>query len=140
MTIQRLQALHRLHLGVQGRDASREVSIFHGSLPAADSRALAAQLLGRLTTPSRAAIRAEIQLKIQEALNAMDPIDCEILALRHFEELNNSETAEVLGIHKAAASNRYVRALRRLRELRLPALDDSGIVPPTKGRLRPREK
>ena len=111
LTIQRLQALHRLHLGVQGRDASREVSIFHGSLPAADSGAtLAAQLLGRLTTPSRAAIRAEIQLKIQEALDAMDPIDCEILALRHFEELNNSETAEVLGIHKAAASNRYVRA------------------------------
>ncbi len=141
LTIQRLQTLHRLHLGVQSRDASREVSIFNGSLPAADSRALAAQLLGRLTTPSRAAIRAEIQIKIQEALNAMDPIDCEILALRHFEELTNGETAAVLGIHKGAASNRYVRALRRLREIRSPTLgtlDDSGTIPPTKGRLRPR--
>jgi RNA polymerase sigma-70 factor, ECF subfamily len=141
LTIQRLQTLHRLHLGVQGRDASREVAIFNGSLPAADSRSLAAQLLGRLTTPSRAAIRAEIQIKIQEALNAMDPVDREILALRHFEELNNGETAAVLGIHKAAASNRYVRALRRLREIRSPALgmlDDSGMIPPTKGRLRPR--
>jgi RNA polymerase sigma-70 factor (ECF subfamily) len=141
LTIQRLQTLHRLHLGVQGRDASREVSILNGSLPAADSRSLAAQLLGRLTTPSRAAIRAEIQTKIQEALNAMDPVDREILALRHFEELNNGETAAVLGIQKAAASNRYVRALRRLREIRLPALgmlDDSGMIPPTKGRLRPR--
>jgi RNA polymerase sigma-70 factor (ECF subfamily) len=132
LTIQRLQMLHRLHLGVKSRDASREISLFDGSLPAADSRSLAAQLLGRLTTPSRAAIRAEIQMRIQEALNAMDPIDREILALRHFEELNNTETAAVLGIHKAAASNRYVRALRRLKEIRSPALgmlDDSEVRP-----------
>jgi RNA polymerase sigma-70 factor (ECF subfamily) len=133
LTMQRLVALHRLHLGVQGRDAGREVSLFHGSLPAADSRSLAAQLLGRLTTPSRAAIRAETQIRIQEALDAMDPIDREILALRHFEELNNGEAAAVLGIHKAAASNRYVRALRRLKQIRSPALgmsDDSGRIPP----------
>ncbi len=133
LTMQRLQALHRLHLGAKGREASREVSIFNGPLPAADSRSLAAQLLGRLTTPSRAAIRAEIQIKIQDALNAMDPTDREILALRHFEELTNSETAAVLGIHKSAASNRYVRALRRLKEIRSPALgmlDDSGMSPP----------
>jgi RNA polymerase sigma-70 factor (ECF subfamily) len=135
LTIQRLQTLHRLHLGVKSRDASREISLFDGSLPAADSRSLAAQLLGRLTTPSRAAIRAEIQIRIQDALNAMDPIDREILALRHFEELNNGETAAVLGIHKAAASNRYVRALRRLKEIRSPALgmlDDSEMTPPRK--------
>jgi RNA polymerase sigma-70 factor (ECF subfamily) len=53
----------------------------------------------------------------------MDPIDREVLALRHFEELNNNETAAVLGLHKAAASQRYVRALRRLKEILLPALD-----------------
>ncbi len=141
LTIQRLQSLHRLHLGVQSRDASREVSLFDGSLPAADSRSLAAQLLGRLTTPSRAAVRAEIQIKIQEALDAMHPIDREILALRHFEELNNGETAAVLGIHKAAASSRYVRALRRLREIRSPMLgmlDDSGPIPPANNRSGPR--
>jgi RNA polymerase sigma-70 factor, ECF subfamily len=135
LTIQRLQALHRLHLGVRSREAGREVSLFDGSLPAADSRSLAAQLLGRLTTPSRAAIRAEIQVRIQDALNAMDPVDREILALRHFEELTNGETAAVLGIHKAAASNRYVRALRRLKEIRSPALgmlDDSGMNPGSK--------
>jgi RNA polymerase sigma-70 factor (ECF subfamily) len=129
LTVQRLQTLHRLHLEVKCRDAGREVSLFNGSLPAADSRSLAAHLLGRMTTPSRAAIRAEIQIKIQDALNAMEPIDREILALRHFEELNNNETAAVLGIHKAAASNRYVRALRRLKDILAPALglrDDSG--------------
>ena len=67
-------------------------------------------LLGRLTSPSRAAIRAETQLRIQEALNGMDPIDREVLALRHFEQLTNAETAQVLGLSKAAASNRYIRA------------------------------
>jgi RNA polymerase sigma-70 factor, ECF subfamily len=133
LTAQRLVTLHRVHLGVKGRDAGREVSLHSGPLPSADSRSLAAQLLGRLTTPSRAAIRAEIQIKIQDALNAMDPIDREILALRHFEELNNNETAAVLGLHKAAASNRYVRALRRLKEILAPALglgDDSGASRP----------
>jgi RNA polymerase sigma-70 factor, ECF subfamily len=130
LTIQRLKTLQRLHLGVKSRDAGREVSLYDGSLPAADSRSLAAQLLGRLTTPSRAAIRAEIQIQIQDALNALDPIDREVLALRHLEELNNNETASVLGIHKAAASNRYVRALRRLRDVLSAApslLDGSGV-------------
>jgi RNA polymerase sigma-70 factor (ECF subfamily) len=126
LAAQRLMTLHRVHLGVKGRDAGREVSLHSGPLPAADSRSLAAQLLGRLTTPSRAAIRAEVQIKIQDALNAMDPIDREILALRHFEELNNGETAAVLGIHKAAASNRYVRALRRLKEILAPMLGPGG--------------
>jgi RNA polymerase sigma-70 factor (ECF subfamily) len=133
LTAQRLVTLHRIHLGVKARDAGREVSLHSGPLPSADSRSLAAQLLGRLTTPSRAAIRAEIQIKIQDALNAMDPIDREILALRHFEELSNSETAAVLGLHKAAASNRYVRALRRLKEILAPALglgEDSGASRP----------
>jgi len=133
LTAQRLITLHRIHLGVKGRDAGREVSLHSGPLPSADSRSLAAQLLGRLTTPSRAAMRAEVQIRIQDALNSMDPIDREILALRHFEELNNSETAAVLGLHKAAASNRYVRALRRLKEILAPTLglaDDSEAARP----------
>jgi RNA polymerase sigma-70 factor (ECF subfamily) len=61
-------------------------------------------------------MRAEIQVKLQETLNLMDPIDREILVLRHFEELTNNEAAEVLGIKKAAASNRYIRALKRLKD------------------------
>jgi RNA polymerase sigma-70 factor (ECF subfamily) len=69
-------------------------------------------------------VRAEIQIKIQEALNAMDPIDREILALRHFDELSNTEAAAVLGLHKAAASNRFVRAMRRLKEILAPTLLD----------------
>ncbi len=122
LTVQRLVTLHRVHLGVRGRDAAREVSLQSGPLPSADSRSLAAQLLGRLTSPSRAVMRAEIQIKIQDALSAMDPIDCEMIALRHFEELSNGEIAAVLGLQKAAASKRYVRALRRLKEILAPTL------------------
>jgi RNA polymerase sigma-70 factor (ECF subfamily) len=93
-----------------------EVSLRQGALPQATSVSLAAMLLGRLTSPTRAALRAELQLRVQEVLNAMDPIDREILTLRHFEELNNTETAQVLEISKTAASNRYVRALKRLKD------------------------
>jgi RNA polymerase sigma-70 factor (ECF subfamily) len=58
-----------------------------------------------------------MQLRLQEALNTMDPLDREVLVLRHFEELSNNEAAEVLGIQKSAASNRYIRALKRLKEI-----------------------
>jgi len=114
---QRLTDVHRHHLGAQMRDAGMEVSLHRGPFPQADSISLAAQLLGKMTSASKAAIRAEHKLIVQEALNGMDPIDREVLALRHFEQLSNDETALVLGLSKAAASNRYIRALRRLKEI-----------------------
>jgi RNA polymerase sigma-70 factor (ECF subfamily) len=117
LTGQRLLALHRRHLGAQIREAGREVSILAGALPQADSMSLANLLLGRLTTPSLTAMRAELQVRLQDVLNAMDPIDREVLVLRHFEELSNGETAAILGLQKAAASNRYVRALKRLTDI-----------------------
>lgn len=117
LTGRKLHALHRHHLGTKIRDAGREVSLHRGALPQASSVSLAAQLLGRLTTPSQAAVRAELQLRIQEALNSMDLIDREVLALRHFEQLSNAETAQVLGLSETAASNRFVRALKRLKKI-----------------------
>lgn len=113
----RLKELHRHHLGTRQRDARLDVSIFPGPLPQADSAALAAQLLGRLTSPSHAALRAEKVLKLQQALLAMEPIDREILALRHFEDLSRAESAAELGIEEGAAGKRYLRALQRLRRL-----------------------
>jgi RNA polymerase sigma-70 factor (ECF subfamily) len=83
-------------------------------LPQASSASLAAQLLGRFTSASQAAARAEQRLRLKQALNTMDAIDREIIALRHFEEMSNGEAAHVLGLSKAAASKRYVRALTRL--------------------------
>jgi RNA polymerase sigma-70 factor (ECF subfamily) len=117
VTGQKLIAVHRQHLGTQMRDADQEVSLYRGALPQANSASLAAQLLGRMTSASQAAIRAETQIRVQEALNSMDPMDREVLALRHFEMLNNEETAQVLGIKKSAASNRYIRALKRLKDI-----------------------
>lgn len=114
---QRLQILHRHHFKAQARDARREVSLYYGHLPAAGSTALSRQLLGRLTSPSEAALRAERKVRLEDALNRMDAIDREILLLRHFEELGNQEAASVLEISPTAASNRYVRALKRLKEI-----------------------
>src|SRR5262249_44670663 len=88
-----------------------------GGLPRADSASLAAQLLGTLTTPSQAAIKAETRLLVQEALNGMDPVDREVLALKHFEQLSTAEIAEVLGLSKAGAGSRYLRAIKRLRAI-----------------------
>jgi RNA polymerase sigma-70 factor (ECF subfamily) len=117
LTALKLAEVHRRHLGTQLRDADREVTLHRGSLPMADSVSLAAQLLGTLTTPSQAVIKAETRLLVQEALNSMDPIDREVLALKHFEQLSNSEIAEVLGLSKAGAGSRYLRAIKRLREI-----------------------
>jgi RNA polymerase sigma-70 factor (ECF subfamily) len=114
---ERLLRIHRQHLGAAMRDAGREVSLYRGALPQASSVSLAAQLLGRFTTASQAVARAEVQLQLQQALNQMDPIDREVIALRHFEELSNTETAEVLGISPQAASNRHIRAMARLQAI-----------------------
>ena len=112
---QRLIDLHRQHLGAHMRDAALEVSLYRGALPQASSASLAQQLLTGLTSPTQAAVRAELQIHLQEALNDLDPLDREVVVLRHFEELNNIETAQVLGIEPPAASKRYIRAIRRLK-------------------------
>jgi RNA polymerase sigma-70 factor (ECF subfamily) len=114
---ERLTRLHRRHLGTKMRDAGREVSLYREPLPAASSMALAAQLLGKHTSPTQAAVRAERMLRLQDALNTLDPIDREVLALRHFEELTRAEAAKVLGIEESAAAKRYVRALKRLKDI-----------------------
>jgi RNA polymerase sigma-70 factor (ECF subfamily) len=112
-----LQLFHRQHLGVLGRDAGREVQLLDRPWPDATSAALAARLLGRDTRPSVAVIRAERQRRLQESLNAMDPLDREVLVLRHFEELTNAEVARELRLQESAASKRYIRALHRLKEI-----------------------
>lgn len=125
---QRLIDVHRLHLGAQMRDAGQEVSLGVGGQFAATSLCLVARLAGEDTSPSRAAIRGEVAAQIEAILNSMEPIDREVLALRHFEELSNQEVAEILGIDKGAASKRYIRALDRLKDVleRLPGILGDG--------------
>jgi RNA polymerase sigma-70 factor (ECF subfamily) len=114
---QKLVDIHRFHLGTKMRDAGQEVSLHRGALPQVTSLSLAEHLLGKLTTASHAAMRVELKLRVQEALNSMDPHDHEVLILRHFEELSNAEAAQILGIKPSAAVNRYVRALKRLKDV-----------------------
>jgi RNA polymerase sigma-70 factor, ECF subfamily len=131
VTGERLLRVHRHHLGAALRDAGREISLHQGGVPRASSASLAAQLLGRITTASQAVARVELQLLLQEALNGMEPIDREVIALRHFEEMSNDDVAAVLGLSKAAASKRYVRAMVRLKGIvdSRPSLAD-----PSRGR------
>lgn len=114
---QTLIDIHRRHLGAQKRDARRDVPIYGGWDPESTSFSLSSLLLGHLTSPSHAALRAELSEQLDAALGAMRDIDREVLALRHFEELSNRETAQVLDITEQAASVRYVRALARLKDV-----------------------
>ncbi len=114
ITWQTLLNIHRRHLG-QKRNAGQDISLHGAERGQSASCELVQQLAGSLTSPSQAAIRNERMTLLRQAIGSMDPMDREILALRHFEQLSNIEVAEILGIKKTAASNRYVRALKRLR-------------------------
>lgn len=117
LAVQRMQIVHRTHLGAQMRDVSREVALPQAGAPPASAESMAGQLVSQMTSPSQAAIRHELQERLRRALEAMDALDREVLALRHFEELSNDEVAQVLKISKDAASKRHMRALRRLKDL-----------------------
>jgi RNA polymerase sigma-70 factor (ECF subfamily) len=109
LTTQQLALVHRVHLRVKARSVLKE-------MPApAQSGILAERLLAAQTSPSQATIRAELKARLHQTLEQMDEADREVLALRHFEQLTNAETAAVLGIRESAASHRYARALLRLK-------------------------
>lgn len=113
----KLRELHRHHLGTQMRDPRREISLAVGAADDNTTTAIAAQLLDSFTQASEEAVRDELRARLVDALNSMDTLDREVLALRHFEQLSPTETANVLGIKEKAAAMRYVRALRRLKDL-----------------------
>ena len=117
ITWQTLLTAHRSHLGAQKRDARQEVRLHGGGYSQGTSVSLASRLVGDATSPSQGVIRDERADKLRTALDSMDSIDREVLALRHFEQLSNKEVSEILDLSKTAASNRYVRALERLKEI-----------------------
>lgn len=128
IVMQTLTDVHRHHLGAQMRSAGREVKLHGWNNPQTTSASLAALLVGQYTTPSQVAQRAELADRIEQAITTMEPLDQEVLVLRHFEELTNSEVAEVLGIQQKAASIRYVRAIKRLKGVLadLPGFSEGG--------------
>ena len=114
---QQLIDLHRQHLQAEMRDARKEVALHPARTSPHTSLAIAAQLVGKMTNVSEVVLRAERIERLEAVLNEMDEIDREVIALRHFEELSNFETANVLQIETSAASKRYLRAMTRLAKL-----------------------
>ncbi|MEY2724343.1 MAG: hypothetical protein RLZZ458_210 [Planctomycetota bacterium] len=116
LVLQTLTDVHRREF-CQRRDAGREIHFAGLAETGNTSLSIARFLIDQLTSPSQQLARAEEMQQLQEALNSMHEIDREVLALRHFEQLNNLQTAEILGLSPTAASNRYVRAAARLTEI-----------------------
>lgn len=112
---QQLLAAHRFHLGTGKRDAAMEVTVGAGNL-GASSASLASIAVADATSPSNVVAKAEQIVLLEALIDSMAPIDREILALRHFEQMSNSEAARVLDIGETAAAQRFLRALQRLRE------------------------
>lgn len=129
LTEQTLIDVHRRHLGTKMRSAGREIS--RTPRNHATSQSLSNQFLANLTSPSQAAMREETAGLLHEALEGMSEIDREVVALRHFEELTNSEVAEMLEITPKATSIRYVRALTRLKHVlaKLPGFSEMAAKP-----------
>ena len=117
ITGQRLAKLHRFHLGRKKRDVARDKPIQQAATPEASSVFMAKELIGQMTSPSGQAVKRESKQQVESAIEAMPDKYREIIALRHIEQLSNSEAAVVLDITTQAASKRYARALRQLRSM-----------------------
>ena len=117
LTGQQLLLAHRHHLKTQKRDASLEIRRLWGGCPNVSSQSIIRHLLGPNETPSKLIVKLEEEQRLRQAIECLEPETRELLALRHFEHLSNSEAAEVLGINASTASTRYLAALRRLRVL-----------------------
>jgi RNA polymerase sigma-70 factor, ECF subfamily len=128
LAAQRLNILFRRHLGAAARSVEREVPLGAAAGPSDSSSLLAEQLIAGGTPPPEQAARLELEAVVAAALDELEEADREILILRHFEHLTNTEAAGELGVSESAASKRYVRALLRLKEIlvRFPGLAGEG--------------
>jgi len=115
-TLQTLIDVHRREFR-QKRDVNREIHFSSAGNSGGTSLSIAQCLIDHVTSPSQVAVHAEEMQWLQDALNSMNEVDREVLALRHFEQLGNNQVAEILGLTPTAASNRYLRAAARLSEI-----------------------
>ncbi len=108
---------YRRHRVSAKRNMDREQPM---SVPAGadhSSMELAVQLCDPGLTPAAAATQRELADKVESVIELLSDQDRDIILMRHYEHLSNLEIAEVLKLNPPAASMRYLRALRRLREL-----------------------
>ncbi len=111
---------HRRHRQAQRRSLDREQPLVPAVLPGHSSMELAGQLIDGERTPASEAIQRELQRRLDHAIAGLDEDDREVILMRHREQLSNQQVAEALGLTEAAASMRYLRAVRRLRAELLP--------------------
>lgn len=111
---------HRRHHQAQKRGVDREQPMHRPGWSDRSSLDLAGQLLDQDLTPASAAIQQEMQRRLQDAIGQLDDDDREVILMRHYEMLANQEVASSLGLTEAAASMRYLRAVRKLRDLLAP--------------------
>lgn len=126
----RMIDMHRRHRGAQRRSLDRERSLAAPQFGDQSSFDLASQLAASELTPAAASIRKELEQRFLTAMDELDEDDRDILLMRHFEQLGNSETAEALGLSAAAAGMRHLRALRKLRAIlgERPSLTGEGAL------------
>ncbi|HZY88170.1 MAG TPA: sigma-70 family RNA polymerase sigma factor [Gemmataceae bacterium] len=117
---------HRRHRQAQRRSLDREQPLVPAVLADHSSFELAGQILDQELTPATAAIRHELQRRLDAAVAELGEDDREVILMRHGEQLSNQEVAAALGLSEAAASMRYLRAVRRLRAVLLPEGGDGG--------------
>ncbi len=114
---QRVTDLHRRHLVAKRRDAARVVSLERRPDPATSRGRGDESILGSMSSPSAIAIRNEAFARVEWALARLEPGEQELLELRHYQEMSNNDVALKLGVSPAAASKRYIRALKRLKDM-----------------------
>ncbi len=106
---------HRKHRVAEGRSVDRERQIGPSAFADRSSFDLAEGVRDPGLTPAASALRRELERRFREAIDGLDEADREIILLRHFEHLSNSEAARALGLTEPAVGMRHLRALRKLR-------------------------
>jgi RNA polymerase sigma-70 factor (ECF subfamily) len=115
---------HRRHRVSARRSVDREQSMAAPRGYDQSSVELAALLGDPELTPAAAVIQAEMARRVEEAITELDEKDCEIIVMRHYEHLSNQEIGQVLNLSEPAASMRYLRAIRRLKQILQQSGDD----------------
>ena len=85
--------------------------------PEGSAAPLAEHLVDSQTGPKTALSRAECREVVRAALEKLDPIDREILALRYFDGLNFTQIGAILGLKTNTANARALRAAVKFRQL-----------------------
>jgi len=120
---------YRRHRGSAKRSVDREQQMKIPRNADQSSVNLAGRLVDSGITPAVYAMQKELAKQIEASISLLPANDSEIIIMRHFENLTNQEIGKTLGLSEPAASMRYLRAIRRLREV-IIGENKTGLTPP----------